>query len=133
MDSPVPQELLRAVQGDVRPVRPLAPPWRRALYLAPLGVLLVVAVPVVAGLRSDTARLGPGPSWLLSGAQAMLGLWILGAALREAVPGRALSARALWATGLGAAVLWAGIVLATSAVSPRPVPPGVWLRFWWEC
>jgi hypothetical protein len=130
---PIPRDLLEAVRTDLRPVRPLAPPWRRALYLAPLGVLLVIGVPAVVGLRPDLALLGRGLSWPLSGLQAMLGLWILGAALREAVPGRALSARALAATGLGAALLWAGIILATSAASPHPVPPGVWLRFWWEC
>ena len=133
MASPIPRDLLQAVRADLRPVRPLAPPWRRALYLAPLGALLVLAVPAVVGWRPDLARLGHSVSWLFSGLQAMVGLAVLGAALREAVPGRALSARALSATGLAAATLWAGIIFATSAASPHPVPPGVWLRFWWEC
>ena len=133
MTERVPADLLRRVGADVRAVRPLAPPWRRALALAPLGALLVLAVPMFWGYRSDASRLDHGLAWLASALQAGVGLWVLGAALREAVPGRRLSARALALTGFGAVALVVGLTLATAAVSPHPVPPGVWLRFAWEC
>lgn len=133
MTERVPAELLRRLQSEAGPVRPLGPPWRRALSLAPLGALLVLGVPIVWGYRSDLSRLDHGLAWLASGLQAGAGLWVLGAALREAVPGRRLSPRVLTLTGLGALALVLGLTLATAAVSPHPVPPGVWLRFAWEC
>jgi len=101
--------------------------------LAPLGALLVLGVPAFWGWRSNLASLGGSVAWFLSGLQAMAGLWILGAALREAVPGRTLSRRALVATGLGAPALLVGITLVTAAAAPHPVPPGEWLRFAGEC
>ena len=129
----VPADLLRRVQAEAGPVRPLPPPWRRVLALAPLGALLVLGVPAFWGWRADFARLDSRVAWLLSGLQAMAGLWVLGAALREAVPGRSLSRRALVATALGAATLVVGVTLATAVAAPHPVPPGLWLRFAGEC
>jgi hypothetical protein len=129
----VPPDLLSRIRADVGPVRPLAPPWRRALWLAPLGAGLVLAVPVVWGRRADMGLLGGGVGWLLSGLQALAGLWVLGAALREAVPGRSLSRRALAATACGALGLLLGVTVVTALASPHPVPPGVFLRFAWEC
>jgi hypothetical protein len=121
------------VRSDVGPIRPLPPPWRRALALAPLAALLVLGVPALWGWRANLASLGAAGVWLLTGLQATAGLWILGAALREAIPGRTLSRRALVAMGVGAPVLLVFITLVTAAAAPHPVPPGEWLRFAWEC
>jgi hypothetical protein len=129
----VPADLLRLIQADFRQVRPLPPPWRRALALAPFGALLVWAVPLFWGWRSNLTLLGFGVAWGLSGVQAVAGLFILAAALREAVPGRILSARALTATVGAALVLVAGVTLITAATAPNVVPPGRWLSYAWEC
>jgi hypothetical protein len=132
-ETRVPPELGAAVQRDLRPVRPLAPPGRRALLLLPLGLLALAGVPALWGWRSNLSALGAAPSWGLSIVQAVVALWLIGAALRESVPGRELSLRALAAT-LGAGVLlFVLVTLVTEQVLPTTMPAGVWLRYGWEC
>ena len=133
MTDRVPADLLRLIHADCRGVRPLPPPWRRALALTPVGALLVLAVPLFWGWRSNFALLGSGVAWGLSGVQAIAGLFVLGAALREAVPGRILSSRVLAVTMGAAVVLVAGVTLITAATAPNVVPPNLWVRFAWEC
>lgn len=129
----IPPGLLAAVESDLKPVRPLASPARRALALLPLGLALLIAIPAFWGWRSNFSALGPAVAWGLSGLQALAGLLIVGAALREAVPGRELSRPALAATVGAALVLFAGLTFVTEHVAPAVVPPGVWVRFAWEC
>jgi hypothetical protein len=77
--------------------------------------------------------MGAWASWGLSTLQLLIGLGIVGAALREGVPGRELSRTALVGSlGLAVALL-AGITLATQRLAPTVVPSGVWQRFAWEC
>jgi Smr domain/Negative regulator of sigma F len=129
----VPSALLDAVRADARPVRPLPAPWRRTLALAPIGVALAIASPLVWGFRENFDRMGPGAAWGLMGVQVMVGLWIVGASLREAVPGRTLSREALLASVSAAVVVELGVTFATSIRVPTVVPPGVWPRYAWEC
>jgi hypothetical protein len=91
-DRQVPASLVSAVRRDLRPVRPLAAPLRRALALLPIGLALLVGVPAVWGWRANLSALGPAAACGLSGLQTLAGLLIVGAALREAVPGDELSA-----------------------------------------
>ena len=133
MAERAPAALLRAVAADHRPVRPLAPAWRRTLALAPLGMLAVITAPLYWGWRSNLAELGPFLAYGVSGLQALLGLAVVGAALREAVPGRALSRGALLLTLASAVAAEVGVTLATAHRAPVVVPPGVWLRYAWEC
>ena len=114
----IPPGLLAAVESDLEPVRPLASPARRALALLPLGLALLVAIPAFWGWRSNFSALGPAVAWGLSGLQALAGLLIVGAALREAIPGRELSGRALAATVSAALALFAGLTFATELVAP---------------
>ncbi len=125
--------LLQSVARDLRPVRPLPAPWWRALGLLPLGLLLLVGAPMVWGWRSNLSALGPGAAWGLSGLEALAGLLIVGAALREAVPGREFSSLAVGATAAAAAVVFVGITFFTAGVAPVLVPAGVWWRWAWEC
>ena len=125
-----PEDLLRRVAGDLRPVRPLAAPSRRVLALLPFGLLLVAAIPEFWGWRDN---LGGAAAWGLSGLQALAGLIIVGAALREAIPGRELSPLALTVTTTLALALFAGITLLTGWLAPTTIRPGVWVRFAWEC
>ena len=101
--------------------------------MAPLWALLVLGVPQFWGWRANLALLGFGVAWLLSGLQALAGLWVLGAALREAVPGRTLSGRVLAVTTGAALALEVGVTLITAATAPNAVPPDRWVRFAWEC
>ena len=133
METRVPPELLAAVERELAPVRPIASPARRVLALLPLGLALLVAIPAFWGLRRNAAELGPMVAWGLSGLQALAGLLIVGAALREAVPGRELSARAVaWTVG-AALALFAGMTFLTESLVPAATPPGVFGRYAWEC
>jgi len=125
--------LRRAIAHDLAPVRPYAAPWRRALAFAPFGLLLVAVPPLVWGWR-DNLSLVPGwASWGLSALQALLGLIVVGAALREAVPGRALSRRALLLILASALALFVGVTLTTVAVLPTIVSPAARVPWLWEC
>lgn len=132
-DSQVPPELLEAIEGDLRPVRPLLPPWRRALLIAAIAVCVLATLTTFWSWRWNLSALGPAWAWGVSIAQALLGLVVLGAALREAVPGRNLP-RWVVATAIGgAAVVVVLVTFATGRALPATMPPGVWLRYAWEC
>ncbi|HET6898656.1 MAG TPA: NrsF family protein [Vicinamibacteria bacterium] len=133
MSDLVPARLREAVRDDFRPVRPLAAPWRRTIMLAPAGFLFALLSPLFWGLRQNLAALPPSLSWGLSFAQVLIGLVVVGAALREAVPGRTLSGRALAVVVGGAIALEVAITLYTAVRVPTVVPPGAWARFAWEC
>ncbi len=127
-----PEDLRRAIIADLRPVRPLRRPWVRSLALVPLAVLLLAGQPLVLGVRPDAAVLGLGLLWGLSALQAVAGLALIGAALREAVPGRTLA----WAAGalLGLALTWAvAVTLVTWNASATVVPPGRVVFYWSVC
>lgn len=103
-DSDIPAALRERVFADLRPVRPLAEPWKRALVLVPLGLLLLALVHVRWGTRSD---LGGFLLWGLSLLQLAVGVGLVVAALREVIPDRSLSTRAsfvLFVAGLGLAL-----------------------------
>jgi hypothetical protein len=129
----VPADLMRVVERDLRPVRPLPPPWRRAIAFVPLALGVLALMTASWRWRLNVASLGPRWAWDVSIVQAALGFVVFGAALREAVPGRNLSRRAILATFGGAAVVVVAVTLGTSRTLPTVMPPGVWLRYAWEC
>src|SRR3954451_948106 len=94
MNTPVPAALLDAIRRDLKPVRPISSPARRALGLLPLAIVLLVGLPVFWSSRLHS-ELAPWPAMLLSSLETLLSLVILAAAFREAVPGRELPGRAL--------------------------------------
>jgi hypothetical protein len=129
-DSP-PIHLRRAIASDLAPVRPLRPPLQRALALLPLALVLVLAQPMLLGIRHDAAQLGPLLLWGLSLAQSALGALLLVAALREAVPGRGLRfSRSLLGSG---AVACLAVTYVTWFHSMTRVPPGRFTLFWEVC
>ena len=88
-------DLRAAVAKDLRPVRPLWPPSRRALALLPLAIAIVVGIPVAHFFRTDLETLGFFRGWGLSMLESLAGLTIVALGLRESVPGRGLRIRAL--------------------------------------
>lgn len=117
-----PERLLQQVKADLRPVRPLPRPARRALNVALWGGVLFLLVPSLHPLREDAADLG---GWLLWGAaavEATAGLLLAALALREAVPGAGIGpvriglALALGAATQVAAALWTWMSSVTTRV-----------------
>lgn len=120
-----PPELRAAIAADLVPVRPLPPPWLRALALSPFALVLLVAAPLVFQFR-DLDALGLSLSWGASLLQAVAGLALVAAALKESVPGRTWSPGALAAIALAVVTL---IVAVTNASwHADPVRLG---RAWW--
>jgi Negative regulator of sigma F len=110
------------VERDLRPVRPLWPPSRRALALLPLALAVVIGVPLLHYFRTDLAALGFVRSWGLSTVESLAGLAIIALGLREAVPGRALRARAFViasAVGLALPLVIYRLTTETFIVGPR--------------
>lgn len=119
-----PDPLRRAVAEDLRPVRPLLPPFRRALILLPLAAVIVVAVPLLHFFRSDMAALGWLGSWGLSFAEAFGGVLVIALALRESIPGRLLSGAAVGATLIVGLLVPYAVLAATAPNFAIGAPPG---------
>jgi hypothetical protein len=121
-------EMLRAqLAADYQAVRPLASPLARMVRLLPLAAITIAAAPLVFDVRGDAIRLGWLGLWGASSLQVAIGLALLVAALREAVPGRGwhATAAALWiAVPLGLLVL---VTFATWESSPAVIR-GAWWR-----
>jgi len=110
------------ILDDLRPVRPLARPWKRSLAVTALGLLAALTVTARFGVRPDAVALGPAMLWGLSVVQAAYGLVLIVAALRTAIPGRAFAARtggALLAIGL---LIVLAITYLTWLTHPSHVP-----------
>jgi hypothetical protein len=129
----VPRELREAIARDLKPVSPLAPPVVRAIGVVPLGVLLLIGAVIVFGLRADAIRLGVFLTWGASALQMTLGLILVAASLREAVPGTTLSRRALGAVFGTALIAVLTITWMTWSVSPTTIQPGFVGFVWRVC
>ena len=86
-----PSDLRDRIAKDLAPARPLLPPPTRALLFAPIALATVVAIPAIYLFRTDMTELGILRTWGLSMAEAAGGLVIVALALRDSIPGRALS------------------------------------------
>jgi hypothetical protein len=129
----MPDELRARVRTDLRPVRPLLPPWQRALLLVPAIALVWAVAPGVFGMRGDLGALGPLLAWGGSLLQLAIAAIIVAGALREAVPDEQLPrshATLLLVAGFLATVL---LAVATNAASPEPVPRTETWSDWWFC
>jgi len=116
-------QLREAIARDLQPARPLLPPSLRALVFAPLALATMVAVPSVYFFRPDLAELGVFRAWGLSIAEVIIGLTIVALALRESIPGRALSKRTVATAVLGGIATPLLIYLITSERFDIGVPP----------
>ncbi len=120
----LPPRLAEELRRDPRPVRPLPPAGVAALAVAAAALAVQAAIVATVALRPDLARLGVWVAWGASGVQVALGLALVYAALREAIPAAALPAGPRWAL-LGAGLLaHCATAVATWWRSPGP-PPAV--------
>ena len=124
-DSTPPDALLAEVSRDLRSVRPWPTPWRDALRLSPLALGIIVALPVLVGLRRDAVAVGPFVAWGVSLIQVALGIALIWMATREGRPAWRLPRGVV-----GGALALAGFVVVTVSFltfskSPTHVPQGI--------
>ena len=129
----MPASLRDAVARDLRPVSPLPSPLARSLWLAPIALVLLVASVVAFGLRRDSPALGPALTWGASSLQMILGLALVAAALREAIPGTSLTRRALGTAFATALIAVVTITWTTWTVSPTRIAPWAVGSVWRIC
>jgi len=118
-----PSGLRDLIARDLAPKRPLAPPALRALALVPVAAAIVAAVPALHELRPDLPSIGVVRALGFAIVQAIAGVAIVAAALRESVPGRqwpAAQAVAIVAGGMLMALLLPGLAAQAFDVAPRP-------------
>ncbi len=89
--DPLPEALRKAVEADPRPVRPLSPLWRRTLAVVLVAVALLAAVAATHTLRPDLRGLSPWLGWGATLVEILVGVALIGLALRDSVPGQAVS------------------------------------------
>ena len=121
MSERVPAAVEQAVKGDLRPVQPLPSPERRALRLAPLAALTLVAASAVFAFRSDAPMLGWVLTWGVSILQVVFALSLIALALRDAVPGRTLGSSSVLATACSVLGFSVAVTLRTWDLSPTMI------------
>jgi hypothetical protein len=116
----MPAALRQQIEDDVQPVRPLHPAWQRSLVVALVATFAMAAT--VLGLklqlRSDLGMLPVWLGWGCTAVELVVGVLIIGLALREAVPGSSPPTgleRTAVATGLAIQIL---VGIATWMHSP---------------
>jgi hypothetical protein len=120
----LPQSLRQAIENDLAPVRPLHPAWARAMLAVAIMAVVLAFTLAKASLRADIGHLPMWLSWGCSSLQLVLGVILIGMALREAVPGAGVprgAARTAAVTALAVQIL---VGIATAIFSPAVPMPG---------
>lgn len=133
VSEPAPAVLRDKILSNLRPVKPLAGPRKRALVLLPLGAALVVLVPWNLGLRNDVHVLRAFYVWGLSLLQMSAGIALVAAAFREVIPGRQIPRTGLVLLFASGFVLVIGITYVTWYASGSVAPEHLRLPFWKFC
>jgi len=118
------EELKERIGGDMRPQRPLAASWMRALLLVPAFLFLLTLVLVAFGLRSDYASLGAWGSWGLSLLELAIAFVLIWLALQMVIPGSTPSIALVISAGLLAITLHLLVAGISFKLSPVYLPEG---------
>ena len=129
----VPAELRAIIARDLRPLAPLPAPARRSLRVVPIAVTLLFAAVAIFGLRRDAGSMGVLLTWGASTLQMILGLVLVVAALREAVPGTTLPRRVVGVAFGSAVSAVIAITFLTWTTSPTTIAPGFVTYVWGIC
>jgi hypothetical protein len=121
------------IARELAPVTPLPAPSRRVVWLLPVALPLLVGSVLLFGLRFDAPAIGLPLTWGASVVEMCLGLALSLAALREAVPGMALSRRLIGSAFGVAATLVLAVTWLTWSISPTRIAPGHVLWVWQVC
>jgi hypothetical protein len=129
--SQIPARLRQSIAEEMKPVCPLAAPWKRILWVVPLAILAFFLPMTVLGPRPDLDQLGLLLAWLPVLVQLMLGVGFMAMALHEAVPGRCVSRGAV--AGLIVAALALHVSVNGTIWWLYPVPADNTWSLWWLC
>ncbi|NKB87812.1 MAG: DUF1109 family protein [Acidobacteria bacterium] len=95
----MPPDLRSAITADLKPVKPLLSPGRRALLAAPF-VIGILAMPLAYHRMREIGDLGVMLSWVPVALQVLLAFGLLVIALREGIPGWRVSTKQIFAVVL---------------------------------
>ncbi len=124
--SSLPDALRVRIARELRPVRPIHPPWLRTVMVASLVLVVTAGALTVLSLRADLRLIPTWLSWGGSWLELVLGVVLIAMALREAVPGRAVPAGIAWPIMGGGVVLEILVGVVTRLYSPGAPPAGGW-------
>jgi hypothetical protein len=122
-----------SILEDLGPVRRLARPWKRAVPVSGLGLLMAAAVYLKLGVRHDGAVLGRTVLWGFSALQFACAVLLIATALRTAVPGRLPARRRTALLVLAGGSLMLGITWLTWFAHASHVPAGRDGIYWAVC
>jgi hypothetical protein len=88
----LPDALREALGNEIEPVRPLSPAWRRTLVVTAVATGVTVVALATFSLRFDLDQIPLWLGWGASMLELLVGLLIIGLALREAIPGAGVPA-----------------------------------------
>jgi hypothetical protein len=118
------RELRNQIQSDLKPVRPMAPAWKRVSPVFAIWAILAGFVLLTLGLRRDVDALGSWVTWSLPLIQIMGAYTILTFALRLTVPASEISSSVLALLALFGIAMHLIISEIIFGLSPVPVEPG---------
>ena len=118
----IPENLRQVIVRDLRPVRPLLPPWQRTLVVAVVTAAGIAALAAVfkTALRPDLEHLPMWLGWGCSLLQLAVGLLLVGLALRESIPGHSVALGPVTALAATAVLMQVVVGIATWLYSPGP-------------
>ncbi len=119
----LPEALRRAVREDLRPVRPLASPARRALAVLAWAPAALAAVVALLPLRPDLPALGWALSWGVLLVEVAAGAGLVALALAATIPGRGPGRERIALTLALALVLFASLAALARRASPGLTVP----------
>jgi len=123
LDS-IPNGLREAIESDFQPVHPLHPAWIRTILAVAILAVVLAFVLAKASLRTDIDQLPLWLSWGCSALQLVLGVLLIGLALREAIPGEGIPGGAIRIAAVTALAVQIFVGVATSIYSPAIAMPG---------
>jgi hypothetical protein len=113
-----PEELMRVIAHDLKPVKPSPRPFRLALETAPFALLISSLVLVSIGIRGDSGILGPLLTWGASAAQFVLAIMLIWIAAHEGTPAARLPRGSVYSALLATFLVVVGITVSTFSISP---------------
>jgi hypothetical protein len=117
-----PEELMRAIAQDLRPVRPSPQPLHLALRMVPVALLASSVILLAIGPRHDLSLLGPLLTWGASAAQFVLAIVLVWIAARESTPARRLPREVVYFAAVAACLVVVLVTLLTFSTSPASGP-----------